>query len=140
MLKVSWRRLGNCNFGWQFFSIILQVTVLLLVCLCAFHLTNGQRLRASPKFQRQEEKADDTPIPYSFKVDGAHEDGSVVSREEVSDGRGNVQGSYTIRDAQTGQQRTVKYVADDNGFRAEIDSNEQGIKTGESADAKFNKV
>lgn len=37
-----------------------------------------------------------------------------------------------------GLTRTVNYVADDDGFRAQVDSNEPGLKSGESAGVTYN--
>lgn len=66
------------------------------------------------------------PKPYSFSYDTEHEDGSTNRREESSDGSGTVRGSYGYRDAD-GLFRTVDYIADANGFRANVRSNEPGM-------------
>lgn len=57
-------------------------------------------------------------------------------RKETSDGQGRVEGSYGFID-DNGIYREVYYVADkENGFRAEIKTNEPGTKTEDSADVK----
>ncbi|GIX92162.1 hypothetical protein CEXT_524021 [Caerostris extrusa] len=63
------------------------------------------------------------PSPYSF---GYEAEGSV--RQESSDGSGKVTGSYTVTN-EDGSVRVVKYVADEQGFRANIDTNEAGTKS-----------
>ncbi|GIX79692.1 hypothetical protein CDAR_301641 [Caerostris darwini] len=63
------------------------------------------------------------PSPYSF---GYEAEGSV--RQESSDGSGKVTGSYTVTN-EDGSVRVVKYVADEQGFRADIDTNEAGTKS-----------
>ncbi|OTF80041.1 cuticle protein-like protein [Euroglyphus maynei] len=57
-----------------------------------------------------------------------------MTRQENGDGAGNVQGSYSYRDAY-GLARVVNYVADHNGFRAEIQTNEPGTETSNPAGA-----
>lgn len=53
-------------------------------------------------------------------------------RKEESDGNGHVTGSYGYLDAD-GTFREVHYVADENGYRAEIRTNEPGTKDQEHA-------
>ncbi|EEC08503.1 cuticular protein, putative, partial [Ixodes scapularis] len=75
------------------------------------------------------------PIPYAFNylsqlVDGSH------SHEEQGDGNGRVTGRYTLTDAD-GRSRTVTYTADENGFRAQVETNEQGTESKNPADVVF---
>ncbi|CAN7989146.1 unnamed protein product, partial [Ixodes hexagonus] len=72
------------------------------------------------------------PIPYAFNYLSALEDGS-HSHEESGDGNGRVTGKYTLSTAD-GRTRTVTYVADENGFRAEVVTNEQGTESKNPAD------
>jgi len=67
------------------------------------------------------------PIPHAFAYSAQGHDGG-STREESSDGHGGVRGSYTLNVAD-GRQRTVNYVADHAGFRAEINTNEPGTET-----------
>ena len=53
-------------------------------------------------------------------------------RKEESDGHGTVRGTYGYTDA-NGIFRYVDYVADANGFKASIRSNEPGIGNGQAA-------
>jgi len=69
------------------------------------------------------------PQPYSFSYDSDLEDGGSHRREESGDANGVVRGSYSYRDAD-GLFRTVDYVADQDGFRATVRTNEPGtLKT-----------
>ncbi|XP_037280960.1 cuticle protein 16.8 [Rhipicephalus microplus] len=73
------------------------------------------------------------PEPYQFKYDVQDEEGNTQMHEQSSDGK-TVRGSYGYTD-KDGLFRIVEYIADENGFRAMIKTNEPGTKTGGSADA-----
>ncbi|XP_070387696.1 cuticle protein 10.9-like [Dermacentor albipictus] len=77
------------------------------------------------------------PQPYSFGYDNLDEYGSRSYRNEKSDANNVKTGSYGYRDA-NGIYRRVTYIADANGYRATIDTNEPGTAPGSSADAVFN--
>ncbi|XP_077552686.1 cuticle protein 10.9-like [Haemaphysalis longicornis] len=77
------------------------------------------------------------PQPYSFGYDTTDEFGTQLFHKEQGDASNAKTGSYGYRDA-NGIYRTVTYVADANGFRATIDTNEPGTAPGSSADAVFN--
>ncbi|KAH7963938.1 hypothetical protein HPB52_023825 [Rhipicephalus sanguineus] len=77
------------------------------------------------------------PQPYSFGYDSTDEFGTQLFHKEQGDASNAKTGAYGYRDA-NGLFRTVKYVADANGFRATIDTNEPGTAPGSSADAVFN--
>lgn len=55
------------------------------------------------------------------------------SRQEVADGTGKVEGSYTVTNDE-GHTRIVDYVADQYGFRANIRTNEPGTDNKNPAD------
>lgn len=55
-------------------------------------------------------------------LDGGH------TRHESGDGSGRVTGEYSIQTAD-GRQRTVRYTADELGYRAEIVTNEIGTES-----------
>lgn len=59
------------------------------------------------------------PQPYQFGYDSNDEYGNTAYRKESGDGNGRVQGSYGYKDAQ-GIERTVEYVADEHGYRAQV--------------------
>lgn len=63
--------------------------------------------------------------PYEFGYDIADEHGNKQSRQESGDAAGNQRGSYSI-DLVDGRKRIVDYVADGNGFKAVVRSNEPG--------------
>lgn len=74
------------------------------------------------------------PQPFHYSFDTVDEFGTQMTREEAGDAQGTVTGSYTYRDAQ-GLARIVRYIADHDGFRAEIQTNEPGTETSSPADA-----
>ncbi|KAK8768906.1 cuticle protein 16.8-like [Amblyomma americanum] len=74
------------------------------------------------------------PEPYEFKYNVQDEEGNTQMHEQSSDGSGTVRGTYGYTD-KDGLFRIVEYVADANGYRAMIKTNEPGTKTGGSADA-----
>lgn len=76
--------------------------------------------------------ADETPKPYSFAFEATDDQtGANSKREESSDGR-TTRGSYSYIDAD-GVFRVVEYTADENGFNANIRTNEPGT-SGASAE------
>ncbi|KAH9497034.1 hypothetical protein DERF_013047 [Dermatophagoides farinae] len=79
---------------------------------------------------------DEKPDPYSFAYDETDEYGTRLARQETADERGVVQGTYTYSDA-NGLTRTVQYIADDDGFRANIVSNEPGLTNSAPAAANY---
>ncbi|CAN7996887.1 unnamed protein product [Ixodes pacificus] len=76
------------------------------------------------------------PQPYSFSYDNTDEYGTHISQEETGDENNNKVGSYSYTDPD-GISRTVKYVADAEGFRVTIETNEPGTKTSNPADAQI---
>ncbi|KAH9370309.1 hypothetical protein HPB48_007354 [Haemaphysalis longicornis] len=75
---------------------------------------------------------------YSFGYEISDGHGNKQVRHEVSDGDNRKHGSYGFVDAH-GVYRHVRYVADHNGFRATIDTNEPGVAAGYSAGAAYNR-
>nr|XP_054932241.1 shematrin-like protein 3 [Dermacentor andersoni] len=80
---------------------------------------------------------DSPPQPYSFGYDNVDEYGNRQFRIEKGDSNNAKTGSYGYRDV-NGLYRRVNYVADANGFRVTVDTNEPGTAPGASADAVFN--
>ncbi|OQR72263.1 cuticle protein 10.9-like [Tropilaelaps mercedesae] len=70
--------------------------------------------------------------PYSFSYTANDPEGS-HSHQQQADSKNRVTGQYSIMMAD-GRMRIVKYVADENGFRAEIVTNEQGTESKNPAD------
>ncbi|CAL1284982.1 unnamed protein product [Larinioides sclopetarius] len=64
------------------------------------------------------------PQPYAFGY-SVRDHNSQQHRHETGNGHGAVVGSYGFTDA-TGIARQVNYVADHAGFRAQVNTNEQG--------------
>ncbi|XP_029824243.2 spidroin-1-like [Ixodes scapularis] len=76
-------------------------------------------------------------MPFSFGYDTVDEYGTRLFHQEQSDANNARTGSYGYMDA-NGIYRRVNYVADANGFRTTIETNEPGTQAGRSADAIFN--
>lgn len=96
-------------------------------CFCALiyrlpRFINDSDLHVPASIQLQ----NDRPVssPYKFGFDDRYLGGRIARHEEF-DGIGRVTGFYTIEDPD-GRKRLVKYVADENGFRASVVTNEQG--------------
>ncbi|CAG2111912.1 unnamed protein product [Medioppia subpectinata] len=82
-------------------------------------------------------RKDDGHGNYEFGYDEDHSSGGTSRREKG--GKGWQTGSYELRD-KDGRKRTVKYVADAHGFRAQVDTNEPGVDSKEDpADVNINK-
>ena len=79
---------------------------------------------------------DEAPTPYNFAFE-EQDANYTIARQEEMDAQGTVRGSYSYLD-KDGFFRRVNYVADENGFQATIDSNEPGLKSGETAGAIYN--
>ncbi|CAN8021244.1 unnamed protein product [Ixodes persulcatus] len=74
--------------------------------------------------------------PYNFGFDNTDEFGTRLVRQETGDKDNTKIGSYSYTDAY-GITRTVKYVADADGFRAKVETNEPGTKTSSPADTEI---
>ncbi|CAL1290245.1 unnamed protein product [Larinioides sclopetarius] len=98
------------------------VTLFLIVVVAV----NGQR--STPDYLNNPNYVEG-PKLYSFNYRSILKDGKgESSRTESSDGTGKVQGSYSLNNAE-GHYRVVEYVADQDGFRAVIRTNEPGTKS-----------
>lgn len=82
-------------------------------------------------------RSEDNYGNYNFGYDEAHSTGSTSRREEQINGVRR--GSYALSDAD-GRRRTVNYVADAAGFRANIQTNEPGVEPKDPADVLINKA
>ncbi|KAL3192090.1 hypothetical protein MRX96_059293 [Rhipicephalus microplus] len=76
------------------------------------------------------------PHPYEFGYDTVDEFGNTQYRHETSDVHNNKHGFYGYTDA-NGIYRQVDYVADSNGFRAHIRTNEPGTTSSAPAGALY---
>ncbi|CAN7989147.1 unnamed protein product, partial [Ixodes hexagonus] len=77
----------------------------------------------------------EVPTPYSFGYDSNDLDGH-HGHEETGDGSGRVSGRYSLSLAD-GRTRTVTYVADEFGYRADVVTNEPGTESRSPADTTF---
>ncbi|XP_054717071.1 cuticle protein 10.9-like [Uloborus diversus] len=92
----------------------------------------------APAYGHHEDYAQPIPYQYGFDIVGgdAHSGDFKQTRQEHSDGHGNVQGSYGYTDAH-GVYRQVDYVADAHGYRAQIKTNEPGTEAQNPADVEL---
>ncbi|GFY76985.1 uncharacterized protein TNIN_401411 [Trichonephila inaurata madagascariensis] len=85
---------------------------------------------------KKEEEPKFPPIPYNFEFDTRDENGTTLFRRESQDRSGKVEGRYGYKDM-FGTERIVEYIADENGYRAKIKTNEPGIAKKNSAGVEF---
>lgn len=79
-------------------------------------------------------KVQSQPYIFGFKQDDGN--GTLQHRNETSDGKGVVKGSYSYIDP-FGIYRKVYYTADEQGFHAVVKTNEPGTVSHSTADAVF---
>ncbi|OQR77389.1 cuticle protein 10.9-like [Tropilaelaps mercedesae] len=108
--------------------VVAGVAGLALIGLSA---VEAQQISIRPNnVQLQQIQYPPTPFEYSYTSEdpeGSH------SAQSSGDGNGRVTGSYSLTLAD-GRTRTVNYVADENGYRAEVTTNELGTESKNSAD------
>lgn len=83
-------------------------------------------------------RSQDSLGQYSFGYDESGATGGSF-RHEKSDALGNRVGSYGLRGAD-GRIRIVNYVADANGYRANVQTNEPGTESRDTASVAVNKA
>ncbi|OTF73300.1 cuticle protein viking-like protein, partial [Euroglyphus maynei] len=66
----------------------------------------------------------------------ANDDGSGTTRSETGDANGQITGFYIIKGLD-GQDRRVDYIADENGFRAQVTTSEMGTVSHEPDSAAY---
>ncbi|XP_049528408.1 cuticle protein 16.8-like [Dermacentor silvarum] len=99
----------------------------------------GNYLQAAPTYGHStygQSAGLDRPQPFDFGYNVQDEFGNNQFRQEKGDESGSVQGAYGYTDAY-GVYRKVHYVADQNGFRADIKTNEPGVKQENPADVQL---
>lgn len=110
-----------------YLNMILTASILLLAVTAVYCQVPGRDYRVRPYY-------DETPKPYAFSYNAVLEDGiGQISRTETADGTGRVQGSYSLANDE-GHTRIVDYVADHDGFRAHVRTNEPGTDNQNPAD------
>lgn len=88
--------------------------------------------------QSSQYRSQDNLGQYSFGYDEAGATGGSF-RHEKSDALGNRVGSYGLTGAD-GRVRIVNYVADANGYRANVQTNEPGTESRDTAAVAVNKA
>ncbi|CAL1289663.1 unnamed protein product [Larinioides sclopetarius] len=79
---------------------------------------------------RDDDSSAATPYQFSYSAPAI---GGGSTHEETGDEYGRKTGSYTVQN-EDGSQRIVQYVADEDGFRASISTNEPGTANQNPAD------
>lgn len=112
-------------------------TVIFSIFLLAT-LVVGQSQKEASNRQESSHEGDHQPAPepYSFSY-SSESVGGQSTHQESGDGSGRVSGFYTIM-GEDGRERRVDYVADENGYRASVSTNEVGTRSENSADAQYN--
>lgn len=127
----------------QHFKIYIQV----LICLASFVavVSASHLLAPAPVVPAaintgasSQYRSQDNLGQYSFGYDEAGATGGSF-RHEKSDALGNRVGSYGLTGAD-GRVRIVNYVADANGYRANVQTNEPGTESRDSAGVAVNKA
>ena len=90
---------------------------------------------ATQQTESESNQSEPAPEPYSFSFT-SESDGGQTTRQEVGDASGRVTGFYMMF-GDDGRERRVDYVADENGYRAQISTNEVGTRAESSADAQY---
>ncbi|XP_022655157.1 uncharacterized protein LOC111273620 isoform X2 [Varroa jacobsoni] len=117
----------------MFKSIYLPVIVSGGVLLL-FNAVKAQQISVRPS-NVQLQQIQYPPIPFEYAYTSDDPEGS-HSAQSSGDGNGRMTGSYSISLAD-GRTRTVNYVADENGYRAEVTTNELGTESKNPADVVF---
>ncbi|GIY50831.1 uncharacterized protein CEXT_96221 [Caerostris extrusa] len=110
---------------------ILLIGIFCTLCKSAV-LNNPNRNGEIP----EENEPKNPRIPYNFEYDTRDKNGTSLFRKETSDGAGKVEGRYGYKDM-FGIERIVEYIADENGYRAKIQTNEPGIENRNPAGVEF---
>lgn len=121
-------------------TLLLQVLLLCAIAVAAVQCQRATRRRVvrpavSLSERTEPDPVDETPKPYSFAYEAVDPlTGSTSKREESSDGV-TTRGSYSYTDPD-GVFRVVDYTADENGYTANVRTNEPGTAaaTAEQAD------
>ncbi|GFR01357.1 cuticle protein 14 isoform a [Trichonephila clavata] len=114
------------------FKIVYFLAIVVTCC------SNAVRGGDHPDGQSQVSREQDALGNYRFSYNVANPEGEQF-RSEGTDALGRVVGSYGLKHID-GTHRVVEYVADKDGFRAEVRSNEPGVISAEAADASIIKT
>ncbi|XP_075747293.1 cuticle protein 10.9-like [Rhipicephalus microplus] len=113
-----------------------KLTVLLASSLCALAVQAGYLGHGAIPTYVATQQVYYKPQPYKFGYEIKDAWGNTQHRHEVGDEYNTKRGSYGFTDAH-GIYRRVEYVADSNGFRAIVKTNEPGTKTHHPAHALY---
>lgn len=89
-----------------------------------------------PRPAERDDEPEPAPEPYNFEYTAETEDGASSTHQATQTAEGVVTGFYIIKDA-AGNQRRVDYVADKDGYRATVTTNEIGTESKNPADVEI---
>ncbi|GFS41138.1 uncharacterized protein NPIL_103391 [Nephila pilipes] len=107
-----------------------------LAAVSAFVPTSPLQQQYIPTFPVRQVFPTQNPQPYDFGYESMDKMGTKQHRQESSDATGTVKGSYGFVDP-IGLYRRVEYIADVDGYRATVQSNEPGLTSNGAASAAF---
>ncbi|GFS82302.1 cuticle protein 14 isoform a [Nephila pilipes] len=114
------------------------MVIVYILAIVAIYCSETVRCGDHPDGQSQVSREQDALGNYRFSYSVANTEGEQF-RNEGTDALGRVVGSYGLKHID-GTHRVVEYVADKDGFRAEVRSNEPGIVSAEAAGASIIKT
>ena len=119
------------------FKVLLLAASSVAVAQCAYLAAPGAPIPAAISTGvSAQTRSQDSLGNYRFAYDIVDHLGARNGRSESGDALGNKIGHYSINDID-GRVRRVDYVADDFGFRAAIQTNEQGTAPSNTAAASY---
>lgn len=119
------------------FKVLLLASASVALGQCAYLAAPGVIPAAVSTGVSAQTRSQDSLGNYRFAYDIIDHLGARNGRSESGDALGNKIGHYSINDID-GRVRRVDYVADDYGFRAAIQTNEQGTAPSNTAAASYN--
>jgi hypothetical protein len=110
-----------------------KVIIYVLLCAIAAYADNDQIASYGNDNRYDSGYESYKPMPYSFGYQSRDKYGTELGRQESGDEYGAVKGSYSYLN-EKGLSRKVEYIADKDGFRAVIKTNEPGVEKSRPAD------
>lgn len=120
----------------QVFNLyILAELVLFFYSITVINSTYASSLDySSNQYYQHSEESHSNPYSFGYDIDDGY--GNKQWRQEKTQGAQAVEGSYGYKD-DLGIYREVHYVADKNGFRATVKTNEPGTDQKDAASVRF---
>lgn len=119
------------------FKVLILASSSIALAQCAYLAAPAAIPAAISTGVSAQTRSQDSLGNYRFAYDIVDHLGARNGRSESGDALGNKVGSYSLADID-GRVRRVDYVADDYGFRASIQTNEQGTAPSNTGGASYN--